>query len=553
MLPHREGTLGTTRWAWRWIALVIALSSAAYLFAYWASPRDQVFLGFLANNDDNQLYLSYMREGAQGAWLTTVRFTPEPHEPALLLPVYQILGKVAMALHLSNELTFHVARLVGGVGLLCAAWWLCALCLPSQAVRRSAFLLVCFSSGLGWLLTVTRLADTAVVPVDIRIPESSTFLTIFASPHFALGVTFQLLTFAFYLGAGDWPGYLLAASVSLLLLSLTLVYNVIVVAVVLIGHTAVRCVQERRLPASAWARTVAIGLPSVPVVLYYYALLNSVPFWRVVYGEHDVVHSPGPVALILGYGLVFALAVWGLVHWARERRWTSERTLLAVWVIVNGVLLYAPLAFQGKLMAGWHAGLCMVAAVGLHHGLLPWLRRRAWFVRWAARSPRAPVTARNVVLILTIPTTLLVALLGFRVALLDHYYPYFLPADDVQAVRWLAARTDEDDVLLSSYGIGNYWVAHSEGRAFLGHQFAVIEPQAKDRAMRHFFSGRASEEEMRSLVTSSGVTYIFCGSLERGLGDLSPADVPWLVTAYERGGAAVYAVDDHRVGRTETQ
>jgi hypothetical protein len=532
----------SVRWVWRWVALVLVLSSAAYLFAYWASPAEQVFLGFLSNNDDNQLYLSYMREGAEGAWLTTVRFTPEAHDPALLLPIYQVLGKIARVLHASNELVFHVARLVGGIGLLAAAYWLCAICLPAGIARQSAFLLICFSSGFGWLLAITRLADTVLVPVDIRIPETNTFLTIFTSPHFVLGVTFELLTFVFFLGADRHRGYLFAASLCLLLLSITLIYNVIVVAAVLVGYTVVRCVQQRRLWVPELWRTIAVGLPCTPAVAYYYVLLNHAPFWSVVYGEHIVMRSPSPVALILGYGLVFGLALLGVIRWARRRVWSKTNILLATWFVGNGLLLYVPLAFQVRLSAGWHAGMCVVAAVGLHEGLLPWIRQQAWFSRWAARSYGALATVRNVVLILTVPSTLLVALMGFRVVLLDHYYPYFLPADDVQAVEWLAARTGEDDVLLSSYGIGNYWVAHSKGKSLLGHQFAVLDPQLKDREMRHFYSGDASDEELRRLVTLYGITYVFYGSLERDLGVLQPNRVSWLRPVYQAGGITIYGV-----------
>jgi hypothetical protein len=531
------------RWAWRWIALVLVLSSAAYLFAYLFPPEGQVFLGFLANNDDNQLYLSYMREGAAGAWLTTVRFTPEAHEPALLLPVYQVLGKAARLSGLPHEAVFHLSRLAGGILLLVAAYWVAALCLQEQGARRTAFLLICFSSGFGWLLVVSRLADRVVLPVDIRVPEASTFLTIFASPHFVLGVTFQLLTMGCVLQAGRRGGYLVGAAVSMVLLSLTLVYNVIVVGVALGLYALLRCWQERRVHPALW-QTAAVGLAALPVVAYDYVLLRFVPFWRVVYGENDVVRTPGPLAVLLGYGLVIWLAAWGLGSWMRRREWRPARMMVAAWVVSNGLLLYAPLAFQGKLLAGWHAGLCVAAAAGVHEGLLPWLGRQAWFRRLAERAPGARWTARNVTVILTIPSTLLVALVGFRVAATVRYFPYYLPEEDVAAVAWLDAHLDAGDVLLSSYGIGNYLVAHTEARSFLGHQFAVVDRYGKDRAMRHFYSGGASEAEQRALVEAHGVTYVYHGRLERGLGTWDPAGVAWLVQATRRGGTAVYRVEE---------
>ena len=100
------------RWAWRWVLLFLLLSSVAYVFAFLCAPDDQVFLGFLVNNDDHQLYLSFMRDGARGAWLTTIRMTPEVHRPAVLLPGYLVLGKITRALGLPNEVGFHLARLL---------------------------------------------------------------------------------------------------------------------------------------------------------------------------------------------------------------------------------------------------------------------------------------------------------------------------------------------------------------------------------------------------------------------------------------------------------
>jgi hypothetical protein len=531
------------RWGWRWIALFVVLSGAAYFLAYLLSPSDLVFLGFLANNDDNQLYLSYMRDGADGAWLVSVRSTPEPHDPALLLPVYPLLGKVARALGLSNELIFHTARLASGMALLASVYWLCSLTLPGVAARRNALLMAAFSSGLGWLLVVLRLADTVLVPVDIRIPEANTFLTVFSSPHFALGITLEVLCFAFFLSADRRGGYLVTSAVSLLLLSITLVYNVIVVAAALIVYTVVRVIQRPRDAGRALLRAAAVGLPSVPIVVYYYLLLSLDPFWSAVYRARLVFPTVGLPALAAGYGLVLCLALWGLIHWVRERQWSGPRVLLASWVVGNGLLVYVPFAFQGRLMAGWHVGMCVLAAVGLHDGLLPWAAQQRWFRHWMRQSPRALTTARNVVLILTVPSTLLVALLGLRIALAEHYFPYYLPAADVRAVEWLAGQTDEQAVLLSSYGIGSYWAAHSAGRALLGHQFAVVAPEQKAQSVRRFYSGEASGQEMRDLSRSLGATHVFYGTLERGLGPLRAEGLPWLRLIYSEVGVAIYVVE----------
>lgn len=526
----------------RWTALVLFLSSAAYLFAWLTPPAGLTFLGFLANNDDAAPYLSFMREGARGDWLTTFRFTPEPHRPALVLPLYLLLGKVARLVGLSDVGMFHIARLLCGIVLLAVVCWFLTCCLPSGTMRQSAFLLVCFSAGLGWLLIVVGLADTVIMPIDIRIPESSTFLIIFTSPHFVLGVAFELLTFIFFLGGGRQRWHLLLAAVSLLLLSLTLVYNVIVVAVTLSISALVYCLVQRKIWMPVIWQTILVGLVAVPVVLYYYILFRFDPFWSIVYGKQDVVHSPNLLALVLGYGLVFGLAVWGLIAWFRQHSWTMPKILLTTWTITNGLLLYMPLSFQGKLAAGWHIALCAMAAVGLHEGLLPWLQRQSWFARLASRSPRLPQTARNVIVILTIPTTLLISLIGFRVAAVEHYFPYFLPVGDVNAVAWLGPQVTGSDVVLSSYGIGNYLVAHTDARAFLGHQFAVIDPLAKSQIVQRFFEGQLDAQERQTLFGDYGITWIFYGTMEKDMGDLD--QLTELILAYQKDGVSIYRVHE---------
>jgi hypothetical protein len=86
------------RWAWRWIVLVLFLLSVAFAFVYLCSSRDLVFTGFLVNNDDHQLYLSFMREGVRGSWLTTVRTTSEDHDAALLLSGYLVVCQAPFSL-----------------------------------------------------------------------------------------------------------------------------------------------------------------------------------------------------------------------------------------------------------------------------------------------------------------------------------------------------------------------------------------------------------------------------------------------------------------------
>jgi uncharacterized membrane protein len=106
----------------------------------------------------------------------------------------------------------------------------------------------------------------------------------------------------------------------------------------------------------------------------------------------------------------------------------------------------------------------------------------------------------------------------------------------------LNARTGSDDVVLAYFPVGNYGVAHSDARFFLGHPYAIVDLQGKEQAVRAFYSSEATDADRRQLVTSYGITYVYYGTHEQELGHYRPAETPWLAEVYKQGKTAVYRV-----------
>ena len=135
-----------------WTALALCLASVPYVVGAVLSTSEMQFGGAVYNVEDVNSYFAKMRQGARGAWLFHIPYTAEPHPGTVLYLFYLLLGKLSALTGISIEWTYHVARLACGALLLLSVYEFVSWFTPHRAVRRMAFLLIAFSSGMGWLL-----------------------------------------------------------------------------------------------------------------------------------------------------------------------------------------------------------------------------------------------------------------------------------------------------------------------------------------------------------------------------------------------------------------
>jgi hypothetical protein len=122
----------TIRSTFLWQLLLLLLIVLPYLIAWWRTPDDSVFTGALFNPDDVSVYVSAMRQGAEGKWLYHFTYSPEPWQPRLMLSLYIVLGKITALLTEPTVFWFHFWR---GVSVVATMWalgfWVRTL-LPSR-------------------------------------------------------------------------------------------------------------------------------------------------------------------------------------------------------------------------------------------------------------------------------------------------------------------------------------------------------------------------------------------------------------------------------------
>jgi len=528
--------------------LILAVSCLPYALGYGFAPPGWDFGGFIINAEDSNTYLAAMQQGAQGAWRFRLLYTSEDHPGTFLYLFYLLLGHLSALTGLPLILTYHLARLVCGLALLMVAYFFIAFFTRRRAVRWIAYLLVCFSSGLGWLVLLIRpTLPGGISPIDFWLMDAYTFFTILLVPHFCLGVALLLLVFIFmldYFQSGR-PLPLVMAVIASWFLAVLHPYLLLIAGCVLGGYWLLLLWLRRRLPLDEAKGMMALGCSLVPPLGYYYWTLTYDPVLRA-FSAQDVTMSPPPPFYIWGYGLVFLLAVGGFVHVLRQHR---ERELfLVAWLVVVAIMLYFPFKVQRRSITGLHIPLCILASLGLFKYVLPTVYRsrvsRAISRMLAYDRRRLRLFVLNLIVVATFPSNLYL-LAGSSLAAWQGHPALFHTEAENQAIDWLAENSQPTDTILCSYWVGNYIPARIGHRVFLGHWDETIDYVHKRGAVEAFFQSQTDDATRLNLLRKHGIAYLFYGPQERALGDFNLEGKPYLVKTFSNSEVSIYRFSEN--------
>lgn len=509
------------RWALAWAIFIVGLSCLPYLYAWLSTPADTFYTGLIVNPYDGNSYLAKMLQGGRGEWLFHLPYTSEDHAGAFVYIFYLLLGHFSALVGLPWIWAYHLARVLGGLFLLLVSYYFVALFLNDVRERRAAYLLVGLSSGLGWLVAPLGMMTSS----DLWIPESVTFYSIFANPHFPLAMALMLMIFAFVVKVRR----VALAALCSLLLAVVQPFCILTVYAVL-GVYLGLCFIAGRERSSLWPEivgTVVSGAVAAPVMIYDYYVFTFNPALHA-WSAQNLTPSPPPWDYVLGYGLILALALGGVVWSVRQR----TNGFLPTWVGVNALLLYAPFSLQRRLVTGLHIPLCILAAVGLFRYVLP---RRALL--------------RNVLIALTLPTNILL-LVASTGGAARHEHPLYIYRDEKEALDWLRENTAPHEVVLAwpgedssgpfpFPGNGLLIPAWAGNRVLYGHPFETIEAEEKRAQALTFFAGETAAPVRREILERYDVDYVFYGPQERVWGaDLE--SLPFLTIVYHNDLVTIY-------------
>lgn len=522
-----------------WFILVFVLVTLPYIWVAAMTPPGQVFTATLVNPDDTSVYLSAMRQGQEGQWRFVFQFSPEAIEPKFMYSLYLLLGHFVAWLGGGSLLWFHGARLLLTLFMLLAllAWVRTAL--PGKPRwQATAWFLTVFGGGVGWIAAIAG-APLKQIP-ELGVSEWGVMMPLLATPHFALGLGLvTLYQTCLLLAVRDGrKRYWGATAVCGFLTGLVYPYMVPALGLITGVYLLVLAWQRRLSLWRLFLGGAVVLVPMIPFVFYYGFWAYRDALWAFTHVQDNHVPAPSIWGLALSLGLIGPMALVGAWCWWRDRR----ESFVLVWVIVQFVMLALPVAFAGRFLLALAVPVGTLAAYGLEQAILPWLWRLGGDPFWSRLSATPYDTIRRLILILTLPSTLLAVLMLTQVAAVRPDYPLFLPEADARAVAWLARHTTADDLVLAHYPVGNSMPGQAPARVFLGHAYLTLDMEEKVALVETFWQPETTAVWREQFLAEWGITLIYAGTYEQALGGAGVVPPGRLV--YNSDGVLIYAVGD---------
>jgi len=451
-----------------------------YVYAWTNQPTGRVFMGFFFLADDANTYLAKMREGWEGSWIWTNRYSTEPGTGAYFFTWWIALGHLAGLLHLNLMFAFHAMRVAGAFALLGAAWAFIREFVDDPRARKFGIWFLALGLGMGYVVQAIGkpyLFGQQTDTLDWRMPELSAFYSVLALPHFAWAAAFLAAACVLTLRAAERGSlrYGLAGGVAWLGLS-----SIHAQMPILLGGAFAVALLYRRVSLRGYTATaLAFGI-ALPYVAYSWWGSSHVPEvvrWSLQWRNNL---PPDGLSLSLALAPQLLLAALGLPGALRRR--TRGDVFLLAWLVLLALILWTPNPagnLRRRFFDGLYLPLVVLAARGLYEQVIPRLRGGA-----IGLVPFAYVSFAAVGSFYLVAAPMLFATAP----------QYSLTTDEVGALSWLDSQPR--GTVLSSGHFGIYVPAYSSDTAYVGQYSETYNYFAKQREAFAVLSGSESVSQL---------------------------------------------------------
>jgi hypothetical protein len=377
---------------------------------------------------------------------------------------------------------FHLARVAAAFGLLIVMWkfysWVFR---DDETTAWRCFLWAAIGSGMGWLVSLA----SGYISGDFWIAEAYPFLSMYANPHFPLGLA--LLLWICLLVFNKKRIQLPLLIILSLLLAIIQPINIVVLALPLVGDLVVRL---KTVKFADLLHVTAAMLPGGVYLVYQYTSILGDPV-LAEWNRQNVTLTPPLWDMLLSFSPALLFAIPGAVlAWRSGQR---ARQMLVFWLAAGLVLIYIPFNLQRRFMVGMFVPLIGLA-VPMLYSAAGRIRRSGWI--WP------------VVLTMSFLTNLLVVVSGLATAA-NRDPILFLSRDEASGMQWLGQNTMQDAVVLSSARLGMFIPAWSGRSVVYGHPFESIKAEQNKLLVEDFLSGKMDETRQSKFIEDNGIDYYF--------------------------------------------
>lgn len=546
----------------RFLLAVIALHLLAITLPYfWAStitPNGYSYGGLLFSPDDANVHLAWARQAADGHFFTRDLFTTESldsHEKPLFFNA--LCGVMGLLARIGIPLVFgyHLLRVVFAVVALLAFYALARRLLTRMRDRYLALLFVAFGLGAGYLMPLLpgRIFIDRPDGNFPMMPEAFFFSSSFLFTLNVAALALLLLLHLCALGAPELEdGARRKKAVALGFVGAALLSNIHTYDAIPLLITLAAATLVTKSPAPMRRRLIVTGALIVGALLplfYQLIVFRGSEEFRIK--ALTPTPAPPPLDLLLSYGVLVPLAVFGMIAvWKMVD--ASRRAVglwLCLWMLVTLVSAYLPVSFARKMLEGFHLPLCLLAALGL-----------GWLLdRLASRPIRLVIAGASMVLVCASAVQLWTWCTLENTQNPQDYNasrgplmpPLYLTSGDLSALEFLNTQVppaDKATAAVLCWGkLGNYVPRETGMYTYFGHWAETLNVESKDghpgkfSQVLDFFSGKMTAEQAKAWLAANHIGYVIVGHYEKnGL----PLHLPLVLKMlHEDGGTVVYGVE----------
>lgn len=472
------------------------------LFGYF-SDMEMTYSGLTSTTDGNT-YLSFMNQAKEGRILFTNMYTSEELPYLMFRPVYLFMGWFSLLTFLPNIIVYHLFRLIGVILTICYLYKLISLFQKKEININITLFIVLFGSGIGWFFwLLTNFGLKLYGSIDLWIIDANNFLIMMSHPHTILSLAFMVGAIYYFLRWNNEGSVKLLIYSGLLALFLGFehLFDVITIYVAIGFFILIKFISDKKVDWKKVKQLAFFGLITIiPFIYTLFIFTTSYSSWN----QQNLLDTPKLLHVFFGYGLMSVTYCLYLFYLYEKRKKPDENTLfLILWVFTGILLIYSPFNIQRRFLEGLHVPLGIIAGIFILNVLPKLLSKKI-----GARLLRAIL----IMLLVIMPLTnlyLLAARLNqnngrgsFPYNVANYIFP-----EEKEALIWLSENSNPDEVILSSYNIGNYIPAYMNRRVYLGHWAQTIDFEKKAETVNDFYLGNIND--------LNNIDYIWYGVDER--------------------------------------
>lgn len=560
--------------------LLILLSLVPFFYQAANTPKNHVFLGIHNYAEDYFVYLSEIRQGQNGHILNDTKYDSSVRYPALVRPIYPILGILSKPFDVSPDLVYNFSRIGASIFLFLSAYWLIKTVFDKKRERLIAYFLVLLSAGFAVLNTqgpscLIQIKNLCLTPESRLMTVWTGFDNLIRAsflPHHALAnacLIAALTLIIKMLGEeknkktsykktfGPRHAELVSASNEIPkqvrddTFSTGSKINLVILLLFIAGIAAgfpvyltfflffvfclwvVTIIRDRQRISAFSPLLVTTILTSIPLILYYKETYSHEPWkaissWeayiKLLINTSDHILIYGPTLILTAVGFIIAL-----------KKIDPQKTAISVFVIA-GILFSFLNPFQ-KIGLSNHRffdlplfiPLAIISAIPV--------------IELTKKKTRVAKVALFLIFLIITSNFALSSIGSLRQQILwlapesynreNTLYP---PREIIESVNFLKKYTSEKDNVLANYEISRLIPALAGNYVYVGFNYTTIFNQERAGATEDFLQKEISNEDAEKYLRTNKIQYVAALSNEKVY--LSPFS--FLKPVFKNNGVAVF-------------